>query len=344
VQVTRAVSEKFQRKAYEASSELNSRDTKITQFEQEAEDRLLSEELVYEEQLDEAKTLVSELQSQLDSQTQTKEKETTDSQKENEHVDAEHTARKYKEELRVENEAKEKKYEDQEARFLKLAKRGQALLLKAQQGNMDDVQHTILMQWAFAARLSQMEGQLSAAQNDGDAAREAVQQALKERQHLLQQEADAAQDMFSRLALAEEKERVAQEEALNAAPPERLRTEIEELRRKNVELLARGSSAAFGASAKHTPADWRAIGTVAEVIAGDDVTKIGLGFRSMPPDPLIIKKVVPGDWAESAGVLPGDAILELSGTLVGNMNQDSFKEMMKMRPLIIKIWRIAKRY
>ena len=89
------------------------------------------------------------------------------------------------------------------------------------------------------------------------------------------------------------------------------------------------------------PAQWKSIGSVAEVVVTDDVTMIGLGFRSLPPNPLIVKKVVAGAWGAVVGILPGDTILELNYKLVGGMDMESFGELMNARPLIIKICRIS---
>eukprot|EP00929_Paragymnodinium_shiwhaense_P121407 TRINITY_DN9362_c0_g1_i3.p1 TRINITY_DN9362_c0_g1~~TRINITY_DN9362_c0_g1_i3.p1 ORF type:complete len:1370 (+),score=522.69 TRINITY_DN9362_c0_g1_i3:173-4282(+) len=142
------------------------------------------------------------------------------------------------------------------------------------------------------------------------------------------------------------------EAALKTVSPEVLRAEISVLYRQNSELRA-ANIAGLGpemhsmqscmqhGSIAGGSGVWTTVGTVAEVKCGEHVQKIGLGFRSMPPDPLIVKKVNPGDWADSVGMHPGDAILELNGQLVATMNPQSFKEVMMQRPLVLKIWRHA---
>merc|ERR1712048_231670 len=87
------------------------------------------------------------------------------------------------------------------------------------------------------------------------------------------------------------------------------------------------------------PGGWRTVGLVAEVVADESVEKIGLGFKSVPPDPILIKKVAPDAWAATVGVTPGDAILELNGTSVSVMDEETIRAKIKERPLVIKIWR-----
>eukprot|EP00927_Polykrikos_kofoidii_P062672 TRINITY_DN5747_c0_g1_i1.p1 TRINITY_DN5747_c0_g1~~TRINITY_DN5747_c0_g1_i1.p1 ORF type:complete len:1052 (+),score=316.54 TRINITY_DN5747_c0_g1_i1:113-3268(+) len=124
------------------------------------------------------------------------------------------------------------------------------------------------------------------------------------------------------------------------ATPEQLRDTIDDLTEEIDEFKAQRLRMCLG-SEEDRPKDWKTIGTVAEVTAGLDVTKIGLAFRTLPPNPLIVRKVIAGDWAEKAAILPGDAILELNGTLVGSMNPTTFKVAMEERPLTVKIWRLA---
>lgn len=88
---------------------------------------------------------------------------------------------------------------------------------------------------------------------------------------------------------------------------------------------------------------WKQVGIVAEVTAAQGVASIGVGFKSMPPNPLIIKKVHPGSWADEVGIQNGDAFLELNSQLISNMTEDDFKTIMQARPLTIKVWRLSNR-
>ncbi|CAJ1344221.1 unnamed protein product, partial [Effrenium voratum] len=73
-----------------------------------------------------------------------------------------------------------------------------------------------------------------------------------------------------------------------------------------------------------------------EVIADVSVEKIGLSFRQMPPERVIVNKVAAGTWAEVAGLNPGDEIVALNGQATEDMESDSFKAALKTRPLVLR--------
>lgn len=130
-----------------------------------------------------------------------------------------------------------------------------------------------------------------------------------------------------------------------------LQEEVESLRASRDAALMRLEAGGGSASAEHVPEtpavlvgpSWKQVGIVAEVTVIDGVASIGVGFKSMPPNPLIIKKVHAGSWAEEVGIQHGDAFLELNSQLISNMTEDDFKVIMQVRPLTIKVWRLSSR-
>jgi len=74
-----------------------------------------------------------------------------------------------------------------------------------------------------------------------------------------------------------------------------------------------------------------------ELVAGPDVGTIGLVFQTLPPDPLVIKRVTPDTWAAANGIEPGDTFEAVNGRKVQDLTADEFKAMMAQRPLSMTI-------
>ncbi|CAE7343338.1 unnamed protein product, partial [Symbiodinium necroappetens] len=58
---------------------------------------------------------------------------------------------------------------------------------------------------------------------------------------------------------------------------------------------------------------------VQEVEVGPEVSKIGLSFHNLPPEPVVVNKVAAGTWAESVGFIGGEEILALNDEDVASM-------------------------
>lgn len=74
-----------------------------------------------------------------------------------------------------------------------------------------------------------------------------------------------------------------------------------------------------------------------EFIAGEEVEKIGLAFRTMPPKLLVIEQVTGGTWADEKGIEPGDVFVAVNGKDVKELTKDEFMKMMTERPLSMRI-------
>mmetsp|Transcript_32748 Transcript_32748/g.90456 ORF Transcript_32748/g.90456 Transcript_32748/m.90456 type:complete len:441 (-) Transcript_32748:72-1394(-) len=74
-----------------------------------------------------------------------------------------------------------------------------------------------------------------------------------------------------------------------------------------------------------------------EYLAGLDVGKVGLSFDTLPPEPMIVKNVSPGMWAEGVGIEVGDQIVELNGTRTSTMTAGEFRKLIQQRPLCFRV-------
>lgn len=73
-----------------------------------------------------------------------------------------------------------------------------------------------------------------------------------------------------------------------------------------------------------------------EFTAGPRETAVGLIFRALPPDHLVVLKVAPGSWAEDMGIRPGDAFDAVNGIHVSELSADEFLCLMKQRPFSLR--------
>eukprot|EP00438_Fugacium_kawagutii_P026712 Skav219970 [mRNA] locus=scaffold2879:389420:443892:+ [translate_table: standard] len=88
---------------------------------------------------------------------------------------------------------------------------------------------------------------------------------------------------------------------------------------------------------------------VATIVAGPDVSRIGVGFLNLPPVPLVVKRVTRGSWADQQGRVLSAGASQLENTYASNkilwsvdhrrsraFTPAEFTEAMKKRPLVIK--------
>merc|ERR1712139_553399 len=77
-----------------------------------------------------------------------------------------------------------------------------------------------------------------------------------------------------------------------------------------------------------------------EFVAGPEIKRIGLAFCTMPPEPLVIKRVTSGTWAASRGIEPGDVVEAVNGRNVLELTAAEFKELMQLRPVSMRIGKL----
>jgi hypothetical protein len=78
-----------------------------------------------------------------------------------------------------------------------------------------------------------------------------------------------------------------------------------------------------------------------ELRAGTDVVRLGLSFSNLPPDPLVIKRVSNGSWAEAQSIEAGDMVIAVNGIDVQEFTADEFRIVMMERPLSMHIDSLA---
>mmetsp|Transcript_102811 Transcript_102811/g.329759 ORF Transcript_102811/g.329759 Transcript_102811/m.329759 type:complete len:767 (-) Transcript_102811:41-2341(-) len=75
-------------------------------------------------------------------------------------------------------------------------------------------------------------------------------------------------------------------------------------------------------------------------IVDDGTERLGLAFAALPPGPIFVRSVVPGGWADKAGVLPGDELSEIAGQPVTDVPAEGFDERLRAtRPLELGFFR-----
>lgn len=72
-----------------------------------------------------------------------------------------------------------------------------------------------------------------------------------------------------------------------------------------------------------------------QLTAAEDVQVLGLVFESLPPGKVMIKNTLPDSWARKSGFVGGEQITELNGQAATGMSSDSFKDLIRERPLTI---------
>lgn len=77
-----------------------------------------------------------------------------------------------------------------------------------------------------------------------------------------------------------------------------------------------------------------------EVVVDESVTALGFGFLHLPPTryaPLVIKTVKQDSWADLQGIIPGSELIELEGQEAGRLSAEEFRQVLKQRPLRLKL-------
>lgn len=75
-------------------------------------------------------------------------------------------------------------------------------------------------------------------------------------------------------------------------------------------------------------------------IVDEGTERLGLAFAALPPGPIFVRSVVPGGWADNAGVLPGDELSEIAGQPVTDVPAEGFDERLRAtRPLELSFFR-----
>lgn len=70
-----------------------------------------------------------------------------------------------------------------------------------------------------------------------------------------------------------------------------------------------------------------------EFIIGEDVGKIGMHFKTLPPTALVVQRVTPGSWADQNGLAKGDMFLEVDDIPIHEWTQQDFCDRMGSRPI-----------
>ncbi|CAJ1332940.1 unnamed protein product, partial [Effrenium voratum] len=89
--------------------------------------------------------------------------------------------------------------------------------------------------------------------------------------------------------------------------------------------------------------DWISLDMVATLVAGPQVSRIGVGFLNLPPVPLVVKRVTRGSWAERQGIRCGDEFMSVDHKRSRAFTASEFLETMKKRPLFIKLRRTVRK-
>jgi len=74
-----------------------------------------------------------------------------------------------------------------------------------------------------------------------------------------------------------------------------------------------------------------------EIVAEEDVEKLGLHLIGNPPGNVQVLKALPNRWAKTNGLQPGDIILEANGEDLETMSAERFREHLAGRPLRLYI-------
>jgi len=82
---------------------------------------------------------------------------------------------------------------------------------------------------------------------------------------------------------------------------------------------------------------------VGELYAGEDVGRIGVGFRNLPPVPLVVRRVTKGTWADKQGILVGDEFMSVNHRRSREFRPSEFLEEMTKRPLTIRLRRTVQK-
>lgn len=101
------------------------------------------------------------------------------------------------------------------------------------------------------------------------------------------------------------------------------------------------STGAMGAEAEFAAASGSAAEAPGgfELVAGEEVARLGLSPATWPPEPVVVKQVSAASWAATQRVLPGDEIVEVNGKAAAGMTKADIVLAMKARPLRLRFTR-----
>jgi len=77
-------------------------------------------------------------------------------------------------------------------------------------------------------------------------------------------------------------------------------------------------------------------------VAGLDIGELGVTFSSLPDQPLRVGAVTPGSWADEAGFLPGDEVIEVNGSRTLALSVEAMREAVLERPLRVLLRSISR--
>ena len=74
---------------------------------------------------------------------------------------------------------------------------------------------------------------------------------------------------------------------------------------------------------------------VFQVVASEDVGKLGLVFMSLPPGHIEVKSVSAGSWAADQDIVTGDLLVEAQGRDLESVSDEDFRDFTQQRPLTL---------
>lgn len=136
----------------------------------------------------------------------------------------------------------------------------------------------------------------------------------------------------------------AEEEESPAEPPMAPRNVSQDQRdsargsgRDSARAKAGGATTGSAAASQSLKRDGQSAGRqFFEAEVGAEVKRLGFSFTTPSGNPLAVKTVTPGLWAEGVGVEVGDEILEINGQPTQGMGVDEVKKHVSQRPLGFK--------
>eukprot|EP00930_Biecheleria_cincta_P003532 TRINITY_DN104471_c0_g1_i1.p1 TRINITY_DN104471_c0_g1~~TRINITY_DN104471_c0_g1_i1.p1 ORF type:complete len:745 (-),score=184.83 TRINITY_DN104471_c0_g1_i1:435-2669(-) len=84
---------------------------------------------------------------------------------------------------------------------------------------------------------------------------------------------------------------------------------------------------------------WWCSEVTGRLLIGAEVATIGLGFKNMPPAPLIVNRVNAGSWAADQGLEAGDEIVSIDFRRAREFTKTEFVQVMQKRPLCLRFKR-----
>lgn len=73
------------------------------------------------------------------------------------------------------------------------------------------------------------------------------------------------------------------------------------------------------------------------LVAGPEVNRLGIAFSTLPPQPVVVKRVTEGTWAYEQGMEAGDVLEAVNDRNVQELTGETFKLLLNQRPLTIRL-------